>query len=94
MSGLINEDGRVMTEAEAQECVRRSIERFGCMILSAKVKPRIGEVQEFAGLPMRCAKFVSAEEGARFHFATVDIWGAEHQPPNSNEFFFIVEVAD
>ena len=94
MTGLINDDGRVFSQTEAQECIRRSIERFGCMILSADIKPRIGEVQVFAGLPMRCAKFVSAEEGARFHWDTVDIWGDEHQPPNSNEFFFVVEVAD
>lgn len=87
---LIHEDGMVMSNKEAQDKIRKTLQRHGKFILSAQCPPPIGYVAEFAGLPMRIVKFVSKQEAERL--SDSDIWGEVEW--DSDAFYFEVVVAD
>lgn len=85
-----NKAGDLMENDEAQRRILATIERTGKFILSAPLQPRIGEVQDFSGLPMRCVRYTTYE--AAVANACDDLWGHEDLDPE--DFFFEVEVAD
>lgn len=87
----IERDGKIVENELAQDMMRRSIERTGKLIMACSELPRIGEVQEYAGLPLRCVRHVSHEEGIVDWKITSDIWGMAY---NEGDFFFEVQVAD
>ena len=89
---LVNQKGETMSDEDAQERIRRTIERTGKFILSCAENPKIGEVRFYAGLPFRVVRLVSFEEACRNRCA--DIWGAEVGIPDPDDFSFEVEVAD
>lgn len=95
---LIDENtNKEMTDEQAQELIRQTIERVGKFILSHEIKPKIGQIQEFAGLPMRVVRYVSRDEAIEDDKKTRDLWGKYPTPgnlPPEGLYFFEVEVAD
>jgi len=90
---LVNlETDEVISNEQAQEWIRLTLERCGRLIMSAPVEPLIGEVQEFAGLPWRVVCHVSIEEAKLYDTLTADIWGSEDF--DGQDFYFEVQVAD
>lgn len=91
---LINkETGDELSDTEAQERIRQTIARTGRFILFDDVSaPRIGQVEMYAGLPLRVVKFVTFEEAKAN--ACEDIWGGEPKMFDPNACYFEVEVAD
>jgi hypothetical protein len=83
---------RQINDEIAQEMIRRTIERTGKFLLSASVKPTLGEVQNFGGLPMRVIRHVSFGEALAHAKATSDIWLGDYV--DSEDFNFEVVVAD
>jgi hypothetical protein len=84
-------DGEIWDDEKAQAAIRETIQRCGRFVLGASLQPRIGEIQEFAGLPLKVTRYVSKEEANRDEDLTADIW----QYRRSNyAFYFEVEVAD
>lgn len=82
--------GKRMTTAEAHEAIRRTFELKGRFILASPIQPELGEVQNYAGLPMRCTRYVTVEDAIQNHVD--EIWGeweSDHE-----DFYFEVEVAD
>jgi hypothetical protein len=90
------ETGETMSDEDAQVLIRRTIERSGRFIMHAPNEPRPGEVQMYAGLPLRFVRFVTYEEAVADHKLTTDIWKCEHTDVciDPDEFHFEVEVAD
>jgi hypothetical protein len=86
------ESGHQISDEDAQEMIRRTIEREGKFFLCAPVKPRIGEVHNYAGLPMRAVRYVSFEEAKAHAEATADIWWNGYC--SKDDYHFEVEVAD
>ncbi len=95
---LIDEStGEEMTNEQVHELIRQTIERVGKFILSHEIQPAIGQIQEFAGLPMRVVRHVSRDEAIEDGARTGDIWGLYPTPENlppEGLYFFEVEVAD
>ena len=91
MSGLVHSDGRKLTQSQAQEKIKLTIERMGYFFLSSDEKPKIGEVQMYAGLPMRAVRHLTYSEAKES--SAMDIWEsyAELDPL---KYHFEVEVAD
>jgi hypothetical protein len=87
---LINDQGKTMTFEQAHEAIRETIRRHGRFILSNPDPQQIGEVRDYAGLPMRVVRLVPTEEA--FVERCPDIWGEVWN--GDDEFYFEVEVAD
>jgi hypothetical protein len=90
------ETGHQISDEDAQVLIRRTFERTGKFIMHAPVEPILGEVQMYAGLPLRFVRFVTYEEAVADHAMTTDIWGCQHRDVciNPDEYHFEVEVAD
>jgi hypothetical protein len=88
--GLISNNGDTMTVEQAHEAIRKTIELKGRFILSAEYEVHIGEIQTWAGLPMRVVRFATYQEAVEN--CVEDLWGDLHIDPEC--FFFEVEVAD
>jgi hypothetical protein len=86
------ETGEQISDEVAQDMIRRTIERTGKFLLCSRVKPTLGEVQNYAGLPMRAVRHVSLEEAREHDEATADIW--KDVSFHDDDFHFEVEVAD
>jgi hypothetical protein len=92
--GLVrDEDGATMTQTEAQDAIRRTIERTGRFILASIFTPEIGQVQDYAGLPMRVVRIVTHADAIEHQNLTKDIWGDWPQVDDT-EVYFEVVVAD
>jgi hypothetical protein len=90
------ETGEVLTYEKYQEHLRKQLHLLGKIILCSWAQPEIGEVQTFAGLPMRCVRHVSNEEAMAHHRAEIAVF-PEHGPLSSDckdKFHFEVVVAD
>jgi hypothetical protein len=90
------ETGETMTEEKYQELLREQSRVLGKIILCSWVQPEIGEVQRFAGLPMRCVRHVPNEEAIEYHRAEIEAF-PECGPICSDcedKFHFEVVVAD
>ena len=87
-----NKLGLVMSDAEAQDRIRQVIARYGRFILNSSVKPHVGEIGFYAGLPLRMVRFVSFEEAKREE--CLDIWPPGLVPDDEDEYYFEVVVAD
>jgi len=85
---IISEEGEVVDKEQAQEMVRQTIERFGRFLMGADSLPSPGQIQSFAGLPLRMVRFVTEQEARREHCP--DIWGEWVD----SAYHFEVEVAD
>jgi hypothetical protein len=86
---LVHDDSEeVVDDNEAQEMIQRTVKKFGRFILGCDAKPRIGDIEEFAGLPLRAVKFVTEAEALREHDPAT--WGDWV----SYKYYFEVEVAD
>jgi hypothetical protein len=86
-----NEDtGEIVTDAQIQELMRDVINKKGRLILSAPYPPQIGEVQVFAGLPMRCVRHVTLQEAVENGTGHP----LERSWPDPEQFHFEAEVAD
>lgn len=81
--------GDILSDEQAQEMIRRTIEQKGRFILHSPIKPTLGEVQNFAGLPMRMVRFVSYEDAKTNECP--EIWRSGLP---KGEYYFEVEVAD
>lgn len=95
MAGLVDTvTGKKLSQKEAQKRIRKTIERTGRFLLSSPVEPSPGDIQEYAGLPMRFVRLVTQEEFEEHDAATADIW--REVPPEAEEdcYHFEVEVAD
>lgn len=85
---IISDDGEIVSRDAAQDMVRRTIQRYGRFLMSADNPPSPGEVQNFAGLPLRVVRFVTEQEARAEH--SPDIWGEWVD----SAYHFEVEVAD
>jgi hypothetical protein len=81
--------GRVMSNAEYIERLKAKYPD-GRIILNAYLPPPIGEIQSFAGLPMRVVRWVPIDE-AREDF---EIDHDDGDAFDADMFYFEVEVAD
>lgn len=79
-----------MTDELAQQRIAETIRRHGRFILSSFIQPEIGDVQLWAGLPMRCVRYVTKEEAIQNK--DDDLWGKGMD--ESRQYHFEVEVAD
>jgi len=85
--------GKQMSTEEAHAAIAETIKRCGRFILAAPIAPTLGEIQSFAGLPMRAVRYVTFEEYKNDSDASLDIWGVL-SPGQGDDSFFEVEVAD
>jgi hypothetical protein len=83
-----NDTDEQITNEQGQEMIRRTIERFGRMILSADNYVPLGAVQEFAGLPLKATRYVTEAEAFQEHWP--EVWG----PWEAARYYFEVVVAD
>ena len=85
--------GVTMTDEDAQDRLRRTIERCGRIVMACDGPVNIGDVQEYAGLPLRVVRFTTFEDAVKDQEQCGDIWGERNfLDPMSN--YFEVEVAD
>jgi hypothetical protein len=87
---LVNQEGGRMSYTTAQRRIAETFRRTGIFILGCPCPPQIGEVQTFAGLPMRVVRYCTIEEALENH--QPDLWGEVNLP--SDDAYFAVEVAD
>ena len=94
MSGLKSlTTGLEISEQEGQDRIRRTIERMGYFVLGADCPVKLGDVQEWCGLPMRVVRFITEEEAKKHDEGCRDIWFDELFFIHCVHYF-VVEVAD
>jgi hypothetical protein len=88
----------ILTAEETQQRLRQVFELAGKIIFGHSSPPPIGEVRNFAGLPLRVVRLVSNEEAREYYKLTSGIWiqvGLTGDPePVPGNTYFEVEVAD
>jgi hypothetical protein len=81
-----------MSDSEAQDKIRQTIDRHGSFILGCDTRPPIGSVQMYAGLPMRVVRHVTFAEAKAQEDR--DIWPIVGPMEDFDGFYFEVVVAD
>lgn len=90
---MLERAGVTLTDDEAQNKLRQTIDRCGRIVMAAHGPVDIGQTQTFAGLPLRVVRLTTYEDAVKDQEMCADIWG-ERTFLDPLDCYFEVEVAD
>lgn len=94
MTMIHTSTGRTMSDRQFQKKIQKFIAAGNKFILCSDIRPEIGEIQMFAGLPFKAVRYVTSEE-AHAHYDKplyTHLFGS--RADDDGQFYFEVEVAD